>query len=124
VADPASRPSRRPSKAYSRMFSALAAGAFLLVTGSIGWNVSHMRGFFEGGRWVDGPIWSQIALGAGLLLLGAYWSRRLGGPGWTLTRTPRDRIIKNVGRGKTSGAGQKQERRRLASDQPTTEIAE
>jgi hypothetical protein len=77
VADPSSRWSRRPSNTYSRMFTALAAGGFLVVTGSIGWNVSYLHGFFEGGRWVDGPIWWQIALGVGLLLLGVYWSRRL-----------------------------------------------
>jgi hypothetical protein len=66
------------SPRYSRMFSAFAAGAFLFVTGSIGFDVRYMHGFFEGGRWVGGPVWGQIALGAGLLLLGAYWSRRLG----------------------------------------------
>ena len=68
----------RPSPQYSRMFSALAAGAFLFVTGSIGFDVRYMHGFFEGGRWVGGPVWGQIGIGAGLLLLGAYWSRRLG----------------------------------------------
>jgi hypothetical protein len=35
---------RRPSTAYARMFSAFTAGAFLVVTGSIGLDVSHMRG--------------------------------------------------------------------------------
>ena len=86
------------------MFSAVAGGAFLLVTGSIGWSVSQMHGFFQGGRWVDGPIWSQIAFGAGLLALGAYWSRRLGDPEVTPLPDSRNRIIKNVGHGKTSGA--------------------
>lgn len=93
------------------MFSAFAAGAFLFISGSIGWNVGHMHGSFQGSRWADGPIWSQIALGVGFLLLGIYWSRRLGGTGWTSTRAPRNRIIKNVGSGKTRAADQIQQRR-------------
>ena len=72
------------------MFSAFAAGAFLVVTGSIGFDVSYMHGFFEGGRWVGGPIWGQIALGVGFLLLGACSSRRLDEPGQTSTRASRD----------------------------------
>ena len=86
MADPASR---RPSPKYSRMFSAFAAGASLVVTGSIGFDVSYMHGFFEGGRWVDGPIWGQVALGMGFLLLGAYWSRRLGEARWSIGRHSR-----------------------------------
>jgi hypothetical protein len=101
------------------MFSAFAAGGFLVVTGSIGFDVSYMHGFFEGGRWVEGPIWGQTALGVGFVLLGAYWSRRLGEPVGTSTRTPRARIVKNVGRGRTSGADQSQERRSLSRDEPT-----
>jgi hypothetical protein len=101
------------------MFSAFAAGASLVVTGSIGFDVSYMHGFFHGGRWVDGPVWGQIALGIGFLLLGGYWSRRLGEPGWTSTRASRDRIVKNAGHGKTSGAEQSQERRSLTSHDPT-----
>jgi hypothetical protein len=97
------------SPKYSRMFSALAAGAALVVTGSIGFDVSYMHGFFEGGRWGSGPVWGQIALGIGFLLLGAYWSRRLGEPGWTSGRTSRERIVKNLGHGKTSGADRSQE---------------
>jgi hypothetical protein len=52
-----------------------------------------MHGFFEGGRWAGGPIWSQIALGVGFLWLGAYWARHLGEPGSTSTRTRPPRII-------------------------------
>ncbi len=74
----ADRASRRPSPKYSRMFSAFAAGAALVVTGSMGFDVSYMHGFFEGGRWAHGPLRGQIALGIGFLLLGAFWSRRLG----------------------------------------------
>jgi hypothetical protein len=92
------------------MFSALAAGAFLVVTGSIGWSVRHMHGFFEGGRWAGGPIWSQIALGLGFLLLGVYWSRHLGESGSSSARTHPARIIKRVGSGKTLRAAQQQDR--------------
>jgi hypothetical protein len=97
------------------MFSAFAAGAFLLVTGLIGWNVRNMRGLFQGGRWEDGPIGWQIALGVVLLLLGRYWARRLGAAGWTFTQAPRDRTIKYVGRGKASDTAEKTERRRPLS---------
>jgi hypothetical protein len=94
------------------MFSALAAGAFLTVSGAIGYDVRYMHGFFQGGRWVDGRMWWQITLGVGLLLLGAYWSQRLGEPGWRFTRTPRNGMIKNAGRGQTSAVTRKQELRR------------
>jgi hypothetical protein len=97
-------PLRQPSSAYARVFTAFAAGAFLLVTGVIGLDVSYMRGFFEGTKWVPGPVWWQIALGSGLLLLGVYWSRRLGAPRWTSSPTPPARVIKDVGAGKSSGA--------------------
>jgi hypothetical protein len=62
------------------MFSALAFGGFLLVTGVIGLDVSQLRGLFDGTTWVDGPIWWQIALGFGLILLGVHWFRRIAGP--------------------------------------------
>jgi len=102
------------------MFSALAAGAFLLVTGVIGWNVRYLRGFFEGGRWSDGPVWWQIGLGAGLLLLGAYWLRRLVDPRWTFTGVARSRQVKIVGRGRSSGVDRQQERRSLTRGEPKT----
>jgi hypothetical protein len=60
------------------MFTAVLVGGFLVVTGAIGWNISYLHGFFQGGKWEDGPIWWQIALGAGALLLGVHWARRLG----------------------------------------------
>jgi|RhiMetdeSRZDD1v2_1073273.scaffolds.fasta_scaffold05650_10 hypothetical protein len=100
------------------MFSALAGGAFLVVTGSIGWSVSRMHGFFEGGRWAGGPIWTQIVLGLGFLLLGVYWSRHLAEPDSPSARTPPARIVKNVGSGKTLRAAQQQER----SNQPSQSV--
>jgi hypothetical protein len=68
---------RRSSAAYSRMFSAFAAGLFFLVTGVIGWDIRYLHGLFAGGKWVDAPIWWQIGLGAVFLLLGAFLLRRL-----------------------------------------------
>lgn len=97
------------------MFSAFAAGGFLLVTGLIGWSVRNMRGAFEGGRWEDGPIWWQIALGVGFLLLGRYWARRLGAAGWTVIQAPRHPTIKHVGRGKAVETDRQKVRRRALS---------
>jgi hypothetical protein len=102
------------------MFSAFAAGAGLVVTGSIGLDVSHMRGLFAGTRWVEGPIWWQIAVGSGLLLIVVFFSRRLGEPPMTFTRTPRRRVIKDVGAGKSAGALQTEARRSRANDQSKT----
>src|SRR5687768_9705304 len=99
------------------MFSALFFGALALVTGAIGYDVSHMSGVFRGGRWVDGPVWRQIALGSALVLLGVHWARQLAGRGWTPVRTRRARTIKYVGRGTTARAEPSQERR-LPTAQP------
>jgi hypothetical protein len=97
------------------MFSAFAAGAFLEVTGFIGWDVRSLHGFFQGGRWRDGPIFWQIALGAGLLWLGVHWFRQLGGSRRTFAPPNAGRQIKNVGHGKTAGADERQARRTLTS---------
>ena len=97
------------------MFSAFAAGGFLVVTGLIGWDVRYPHGFFQGGRWRDGPIFWQIALGAGLLWLGVRWWRQLGGSARTFAPPTAGYQIKNVGHGKTAGADERQERRTLTS---------
>lgn len=93
---------RRSSAAYSAMFSTFAAGAFLLVTGAAGCDVSRRRVFFEGVRWGDGPIWWQVAFGLVLLRIALYLLRRLE-PGLT-RRTPEVRTLKHVGSGTTAGA--------------------
>ena len=49
-------PARRSSD-YQRVFSAGAVGLLLLVAGLIGWELNRSHGFFQGTRWVDGPIW-------------------------------------------------------------------
>ncbi len=99
------------------MFSALAAGAYLVVTGVIGLDISYQRGTFQGTKWVDGPVWWQIALGAGLLLLALFLSRRLPSR-WMPVPVPRARVIKDVGAGRSSGAASGDERRSLPDGQP------
>jgi hypothetical protein len=68
---------RKPSPEYSRVFTAAAVGLFLLVTGSIGFEVRGMHGAFAGGRWSDPPIWWQVALGTAALLASMRWARSL-----------------------------------------------
>ena len=76
------RPPTRPSPAYAMVFSALALGAFLLVTGAIGYTVDRHNAFVAGTPWGDAPVWRQVIAGVGMLLLGVYGSRRL----WRVTR--------------------------------------
>ena len=95
------------------MFSALAAGAFFLVTGLIGFDTYNLRGFFRGGRWVDPPIWRQVALGIALLLLGAYFARRLAPP--VPPPPPGPRVVKHVGSGKSARASRTEEARHVSS---------
>jgi hypothetical protein len=102
------------------MFSAFAAGAFLVVTGSIGYDVSYLHGLFEGGRWVDRFIWWQVALGVGLLILAGYSFQRLGEPSPTFSRPPRHPTMVNPERGRTANAEQTQTRHRLQSGGRTT----
>jgi hypothetical protein len=73
----AAEPLKRPSSRYSRVFTSLTAGLFLVVTGVIGWNVSHLSGLFRGGRWQEGPVWWQIGLGTALLLFGIHSAQRI-----------------------------------------------
>jgi hypothetical protein len=68
---------RRPGWQYQRVFSAGFVGLLFLVAGLIGWDLKYSRGWFEGTKWVDGPIWWQVSLGAGLLLLAVFWARRV-----------------------------------------------
>jgi hypothetical protein len=104
MAGPGSWKPRRPSNAYARTFSALAAGAYLLVTGLIGLDVSHLRGFFAGTRWVGRVVWWQVAIGSALLLLGMFLARRLDDSRAWARRRARRRIVKNVGRGRAFDA--------------------
>ncbi len=99
------------------MFSALAAGAYLFVTGVIGLDITYQRGMFRGIRWVDGPVWWQIALGVGLLLLGVFFSRRLPSR-WTPIPVPRAQVIKDAGAGRSSGAARGEDQRSLPDGPP------
>jgi hypothetical protein len=62
---------------YQRVFSVGFAGLLFLVSGLIGWDLRSISGWFNGARWVDGPVWSQAAVGAVLVLLAGYWARRV-----------------------------------------------
>jgi hypothetical protein len=67
----------RPGREYQRVFSVAAAGLLFLIAGLVGWDLSHSHGWFQGTRWVDGPIWWQVGTGTALLLLAGFWARRV-----------------------------------------------
>jgi hypothetical protein len=67
----------RPGWQYQRVFSVGLAGLLFLIAGVIGWDLSHSHGWFRGTTWVDAPVWWQIGLGSGLLLLATFWARRV-----------------------------------------------
>jgi hypothetical protein len=60
---------------YQRLFSVTAAGLLFFVAGLIGWDLSYSHGWFQGTKWVDGPVWWEVGLGLGLLLLAGFWVR-------------------------------------------------
>ncbi len=62
---------------YHQVFSSGAAGLLFFVAGVIGWDLKYSRGWFQGTRWVDRPIWWEIALGAALLLVAFALARRV-----------------------------------------------
>jgi hypothetical protein len=76
----------RPGYQYQRVFSVGAFGLWLTIAGLIGWDVSHVHGFFQGTKWVDGLIWWQIAFGAALLTLAVFLARRVPTPASRQTR--------------------------------------
>jgi hypothetical protein len=67
----------RPSHRYQRVFSVTAAGLLLFVAGLIGWDLSYSHGWFQGTKWVGGPVWWEVGIGLGLLLLAGFWARRV-----------------------------------------------
>ena len=98
------------SKAFSRMFSAFAFGAWFLVAGLVGYQMDN----FAPTRWTTPPILWQVGVGTALLVLGGYWYRCL--PERYLLRRRADRRpIRNVGAGRSAGARQTPRGRRLSS---------
>jgi hypothetical protein len=67
----------RPGHEYQRVFSATTVGALFFVAGLIGWDLGYSHGWFQGTKWVDGPIWWEVGIGLGLLLLAGFWARRV-----------------------------------------------
>lgn len=67
----------RPGYQYQRVITVGALGVWLTVTGAIGLDVSHLRGLFQGTKWVDGPIWWQVGIGVTLLTLAVFLARRV-----------------------------------------------
>ena len=67
----------RPSWKYRRVFSLALVGLLLLVTGLLGLDLSHSRGWFSGVVRTAGVLWSQTAIGLGLLLLAGLFARRI-----------------------------------------------
>jgi hypothetical protein len=60
------------------LFNALsltAAAALFLVTGLIGYTLDKHVQFVAGTAWTGGVIWSQVAVGAALLVLAAFFWR-------------------------------------------------
>jgi len=69
--------SGHPGYRYQRVITVGVAGLWLTVAGALGWDVSHVHGFFAGTRWVDGPIWWQLAAGVALLSFAVFLGRRV-----------------------------------------------
>jgi hypothetical protein len=69
--------SGRPGYQYQRVISLGVVGLSLIVAGAIGCDVSHAHGLFQGMKWVDRPIWWQIALGGALLACAVFLARRI-----------------------------------------------
>jgi len=67
----------RPGWQYQRVLSVGFFGLLLLVSGLIGWDLRRSGGWFNGAKWVDGPVWSQAAIGAAMLMLAGFWARKV-----------------------------------------------
>ena len=67
----------RPGWQYQRVFSVGFVGPLFLGPALIGWDLRGSSGWFNGAKWVDGPVWSQAAVGAAMLLLAGFWARKV-----------------------------------------------
>ena len=67
----------RPGYQYQRVITLGMVGLWFTIAGAIGWDVSHMHGFFQGAKWVDRPIWWQIGVGVTLLAFAVFLARRV-----------------------------------------------
>ncbi len=72
-----------PRWQYQRVLSVGFFGLLLLVAGLIGWDLRRSSGWFNGAELIDGPVWSQAAVGAVLLLLAGFWARRVPPPAFS-----------------------------------------
>ena len=69
--------SGHPGYQYQRVITVGVFGLWLTVAGVIGWDLSQVHGFFQGTKWVEGPIWWQIGLGGALLAVAVLLARRV-----------------------------------------------
>jgi hypothetical protein len=76
----------RPGWQYQRVLSVGFLGLLLFGAGLVGWDLRRTSGWFNGATWLDGPVWSQAALGAVMLLLAGFWARRVPPRSGTATR--------------------------------------
>lgn len=67
----------RPGWQYQRALSLGFGGLLLFVAGVIGWDLRRSSGWFNGAEWVDGPVWSEAAVGAAMVALAWFWARRV-----------------------------------------------
>jgi hypothetical protein len=67
----------RPGWQYQRVFSVGFFGLLFLIAGLVGWDLRGSGGWFNGAKWADGPVWPQAAFGGAMVLLAAFWARRV-----------------------------------------------
>jgi hypothetical protein len=89
-----------------RVIASFFFGLLFLVTGAIGYRLQHGGPLSGDARWAGRPILSQVALGTGLLILSAFWYRRLPEEYKPMARRRTAAAPKYVGGGKSPAAQQ------------------